>query len=280
MATDFLDNENIEVELLLQAIFAKYGFDFKGYSRASIKRRIKHRLSLSGLESISEMQRKVLYEPEFFGMLLQDLSINVTEMFRDPTFYRALREKILPELKDLPHIKIWHAGCATGEEVYSMAIILKEAGLYQKCRIFGTDISEAVLKKAKEGIYQIDRLKTYTDNYRAAGGCESFANYYSAKYDLVMLDKSLKEHILFSNHNLVTDSAFGEMTIIVCRNVLIYFNRDLQDRVIRLFRESLTDKGFLCLGAKETVKFSSDSDFFEDKVSNEKIYQRIKGTTL
>ncbi len=279
MRTDNLDNENIELELLLQAIYMKYGFDFRGYSRASIKRRIKHRASLAGLETISDIQRMVLYQPDFFNALLQDMSINVTEMFRDPSFYQALKEKVLPAFKDLPHIKIWHAGCASGEEVYSMAIFLKEMGIYQKSRLYGTDGDEAILKKAKEGVYSIEKLKTYTQNYREAGGLESFADYYSAKYDLVLLDKSLKENILFSSHNLVTDGVFGEMDMIVCRNVLIYFNRDLQDRVFGLFENSLRENGFLCLGSKETVKLSAYSDSFEDVVREEKIYRKVKSST-
>ncbi len=276
MTTDELENENIELELLLQAIYMKYGFDFRGYARASIKRRVKQSLSLSGLNTISELQRDVLYQPELFKSLLQKLSVSVTEMFRDPSFYRALREEVMPILRDLPHIKIWHAGCATGEEVYSMAILLKETGLYDKSRLFGTDVDEKALKKAKEGIYPIDRLKAYTQNYQESGGPESFADYYSAKYDLVRLDKSLKENILFTNHNLVTDGAFGEMDVIICRNVLIYFKRELQDHVFGLFKESLSQNGILCLGSKETVMLSALSDSFVDLVKKEKIYQKVQ----
>jgi len=280
MTIEHLENENIEVELLLQAIYRKYGYDFRGYSRASIKRRIKHRLTLSGLETISDMQKGVLYQPDFFNTLLQDMSVNVTEMFRDPSFYRALKEMVLPELAKLPHIKIWHAGCATGEEVYSMAIFLMEAGLYEKSRIYATDFDQVVLEKSKEGVYPIDRLKTYTRNYKETGGLESFANYYSAKYDLVMMDKSLKKNIVFSNHNLVTDGVFSEMDLIICRNVLIYFNRELQDRVFRLFSESLVQDGFLCLGSKETIKLSAHADLFADVVKEEKIYRKIGETSL
>lgn len=276
MTIDHLENENIEIELLLQAIYMKYGYDFRGYSRASVKRRIKHRLSLSGLDTISDMQRVILYQPDFFNKLLQDMSINVTEMFRDPSFYRAFRDKVLPELARLSYIKIWHAGCATGEEVYSMAIFLKEAGLYEKSRIYATDFDQTVLEKAKEGVYPIDRLKIYTRNYKETGGLESFANYYSAKYDLVMMDKSLKKNIVFSNHNLVTDGVFSEMNLVICRNVLIYFNRELQDRVFNLFSESLSDNGFLCLGSKETIKLYEHSDSFADVVKEEKIYRKIE----
>ncbi|MFH2131811.1 MAG: protein-glutamate O-methyltransferase CheR [bacterium] len=278
MKTDDLDIENIELELLLNAIYMKYSFDFRGYSRASLKRRIKHRLSMSGLKTISDLQRDILYHPDFFNTLLQDLSINVTEMFRDPSFYRALRKEVLPELRDLPHIKIWHAGCASGEEVYSMAIILKETGMYQKCRIYATDFDETVLIKAKEGVYPVERLKSYTRNYQEAGGLESFADYYSSRYDLVKLDKTLKENILFSSHNLVTDGAFGEMNLIVCRNVLIYFNRDLQDHVFKLFSDSLCPGGFLCLGSKETVQLSTSANAFTEIVSKEKIYRKTEVT--
>jgi chemotaxis protein methyltransferase CheR len=271
---DNFDNENIELELLLEAIYMKYGYDFRGYARASIKRRVKHRLSVSGLKTLSDMLYMILYDRDFFNTLLGDLSVNVTEMFRDPLFYKALREKILPELAARDVIKIWHAGCATGEEVYSMAILLKEAGLYEKSRIYATDFDETVLAGAKKGLYPIDRLKLYIENYRESGGLESFADYYSARYELVLMDNSLKENILFSNHNLVTDGVFSEMDMIICRNVLIYFKRDLQDRVFGLFRDSLRHHGILCLGSKETVRLSKHSEVFADLVKREKIYRK------
>jgi len=272
---DRLENEDIELELLLNAICRKYGYDFRGYARASVKRRVKHRLSMSGLETISDMQRAVLYDREFFSTLLQDMSVNVTEMFRDPSFYRAVREKVIPELSGLEVIKVWHAGCATGEEVYSMAILLKEEGLYEKSRIYATDFDQAVLAKAKEGVYPIGSLKAYTRNYRDAGGLEPFADYYSARYEFVLLDRSLKENILFSDHNLVTDGVFGEMNLILCRNVLIYFRRELQDHVFELFRDSLCHNGILCLGAKETIRLSRHSEAFADLVKEEKIYRKV-----
>jgi len=270
---EILLNENIEIALLLEAIHLKYGYDFRGYSKSSLKRRIKRRLSLSDLKSICEMQHKLLYEKDFFETILLDFSINVTEMFRDPSFYRTIRKVIIPELKRLPFIRIWHAGCSTGEEVYSMAILLKEEGIYKKTRIYATDFNEQVIKKAKEGIYPIDRMKDYTTNYLKGGGRTSFADYYTAKYEFALMDKSLKEHIVFTDHNLVTDGVFGEMDIIFCRNVLIYFNRELQNRVFNLFRNSLRDGGFLCLGSKESVRFSDCSDDFEDIVKEEKIYR-------
>lgn len=271
-----VENEKIEIQLLLQAIYLKYGYDFRDYARTSVTRRILHRLSSSGISTISEMQHKVLNDKKFFETLLQDLSINVTEMFRDPSFYKALRERITPQLETEPFIKIWHAGCATGEEVYSMAIMLREEGLYEKTRIYATDFNEEVLKKAEQGIYPVDLLKHYTTNYQRAGGLASFADYYTAEYEYVLIDRSLKENIVFADHNLVTDGVFGEMNLVLCRNVLIYFTRELQNRVFRLFRDSLCKGGFLCLGSKESIRFSEYSDEFEDFVMNEKIYRKIR----
>jgi len=268
------NNENIEIQLLLQAIYLKYGYDFRNYAKASIKRRILQRLSKSDLKSISEMQYRILYDEQFFSSTLLDLSINVTEMFREPSFFRTVRKKIIPILKKRPFIKVWHAGCATGEEVYSMAILLKEEGLYEKTQIYATDFNQDVLKKAKDGIYSIGNMKEYTRNYKKAGGLSSFADYYTARYDYAIMDNSLKENIVFADHNLATDEVFGEMNLIFCRNVLIYFTRELQDRVIRLFRDSLCEGGFLCLGSKESIRFSEHSGDFEDVALGEKIYRK------
>ncbi len=268
------ENEKIEIRLLLQAVYEKYGYDFRDYQKASIKRRIMRRQSLSNVETISEMQHKLLYDKEFFETLLLDFSINVTEIFRDPSFYRTLREKVIPLLTDRPFLKIWHAGCATGEEVYSMAILLKEEGIFKKTRIYATDINQKVLETAREGIYPIAGLKQGTRNYKKAGGLESFTDYYTARYDRVLMDKSLRENIVFSDHNLATDSSFGEMDVVICRNVLIYFNRELQNRVFRLFRDSLVNGGFLCLGSKETVRICDCSGNFEDFAADEKIYRK------
>ncbi len=268
------ENEKIEFGLLLQAIYQKYGYDFRNYARASLKRRIRYRLSQSNIKTISEMQHKLLYDSKFFATLLSDLTINVTEMFRDPSFFKALREIVIPELKKQPFIKIWHAGCSSGEEVYSTAILMKEEGLYKTSLIYATDADDVVLGKAKSGVFAIDRMKDYTLNYRKAGGLASFADYYTARYDNAIMDNSLKKNIVFSNHNLVTDGVFGEMDMIICRNVFIYFNRDLQDRVFRLFSESLRPEGFLCLGTKETIRFSSFSDDFENVADHEKIYRK------
>lgn len=265
-------NENIELQLLLQAVYLKYGYDFRNYSKASIKRRIEHRLKKSHLPNISALQHQILNDVHFFEALLLDLSINVTEMFRDPSFYRAVREQVVPVLREYPYLKIWHAGCATGEEVYSMAILLKEEGLYERTQLYATDINEVVLKQARDGIFSINRLKQYTANYQKSGGRKAFSDYYSAHYEHVVMHKSLKENILFSDHNLATDSVFGEMNLIMCRNVLIYFNRELQNRVINLFSDSLCDGGVLCLGAKESIRFLENSESFKDISRDEKIY--------
>ena len=273
-AMEDLESQNIELNLLLEAIYQKYGYDFRDYARASVKRRVQHRLAKSGLPNIADLLHKVLYDEQFFGEFLMDLSINVTEMFRDAHFYLALRNVILPLLRDYRYLKIWHAGCATGEEVYSMAILLKEEGLYDRAQIYATDMNEVVLKNAKEGIFSMHQLKEYTANYQKAGGREAFSNYYSAHYDHVVMDKSLKENVLFSDHNLATDGVFGEMHVILCRNVLIYFNRELQNRVLGLFLESLSEGGYLCLGAKESVRLSKHSNAFEDVVREEKIYRK------
>jgi len=268
------ENENIEIEMLLEAIYRKYGYDFRSYSRASIKRRILHRLAISRLKSISELQHRVLYHIEFFEKLLMDFSINVTEMFRDPEFYKTLVKEIIPVLQTFPYIKIWHAGCSTGEEVYSMAIILKEEGLYDRTQIYATDFNEVVLRQARQGIFPLERIKDYTYNYQRSGGKESFANYYTAKYDSAIVDQSLKKNIVFAGHNLATDGVFGEMNMIVCRNVLIYFKKNLQNHVLGLFKASLRHHGFLCLGTKESLMFTEHENDFEAVAGKVKIYRK------
>ena len=274
------ENEKIEFDLLLQAIYKKYGYDFRNYSKASIRRRIRRRFSRSGLKTISEMQHKLLNDKQFFEVLLLDLTVNVTEMFRDPSFFRTIRKTVIPELKKQPFIRVWHAGCSSGEEVYSTAILLNEEGLYKNTLIYATDVNEAVLDKAKKGIFSIDRMKDYTRNYRNAGGIASFADYYTARYDHAIMDNSLKKNIVFSDHNLVTDDVFGEMNLIICRNVLIYFSSELQERVFGLFWESLRSGGFLCLGSKETIRFSTYSDDFKNVAEGEKIYRKNGKLTL
>jgi chemotaxis protein methyltransferase CheR len=269
-------NEEIEARLFLEAIYLKYGYDFREYAPTHIQRRINHRLAISGCSTISEMTHRVLNDPSFFEEVLQDLSINVTHMFRDPPLYRALREEVVPRLSTYPFIKVWHAGCATGEEVYSFSILLQEEGLKDRTQTYATDFNAPILEQAMQGIYPMDRIRQYTANYQDAGGRNSFADYYTAMYDSVVMDTSLRKKVLFSLHNLVTDTVFGEMNIIFCRNVLIYFNRDLQDRVIKLFLDSLCPGGFLCLGSKESLAFSRYADRFTPVKEKDNIYRKSR----
>ncbi|MBN1219050.1 MAG: protein-glutamate O-methyltransferase CheR [Anaerolineae bacterium] len=265
--------EQIELDLLLEAIYRRYGYDFRQYSQASVRRRVQHHLAKTKIGSISELMSKILYDQTLFQSLFFDMSITVTEMFRDPWFYLALREKIIPFLKTFPYINIWQAGCATGEEAYSLAIVLKEEGLYKRTHIYATDFNDAALEKAKARIYSLERIKEYSANYQKAGGQHSLADYYRAQYQSVIMDASLQENITFANHNLATDGVFGEMHLILCRNVLIYFDRDLQNRVLSLFRDSLLYNGFLCLGSKETIYFSKIKKDFIEFAAKEKIFQ-------
>ncbi len=269
-----LENEDLEIRLLLEGICLKYGYDFRDYSQTHLKRRIMHRLSLSNLKSISQMQHQVLNDRSFFEQLIADFSINVTEMFRDPPFYKVFRQEVVPVLKTYPFIKVWHAGCSSGEEAYSMAILLKEEGLYDRTQIYATDFNGQILEKAKQAIYSIDNIKQYTFNYQQSGGQASFADYYIARYDSVILDNTLKDKIIFADHNLVTDGIFGEMHVIICRNVLIYFNRELQNRVLKLFYESLRYGGFLGIGTKESLKFTEYMEKYSTISENQKIYKK------
>lgn len=271
---EILETEEIEIDLLLEAIYRKYGYDFRNYGKAHIKRRISHRLATSGMVTISQMQDKVLRDEVFFETLLRDLSINVTEMFRDPDFYAALRNDVIPILKTYPFVKIWHAGCSTGEEVYSMAILLKEEGLLDRVQVYATDFNQIVLQTARDGIFSIDRIKEYTLNYQKAGGKKSFSDYYTARYNSVIMDKDLKKNVVFADHNLVTDSVFAEVNMIICRNVLIYFDKDLQDKVINLFDDSLSNGGILCLGSKENLRFSKSYKNFQPLNEKQKIYRK------
>lgn len=255
--------EDIEIRLLLEAIYQLYGYDFRSYSPASMRRRIMHRLTMSDFSTVLEMTDRVLRDRQFFVTLLNDLTVNVTEMFRDPEFYKAFREEVVPLLKTFPFIKIWHAGCSTGEEIYSMAILLEEEGLYERAMLYATDIDKNVLAAAKKGIYPIHAFKQYTDNYRRAGGRQSLSDYATARYDSVIMEQRLKRNIVFADHDLATDQVFGEMHVILCRNVLIYFDRPLQQRVFKLFGESLDMGGFLCLGTKESLRFSGNEESFE-----------------
>ena len=256
---------------IVGAIYQKYGFDFRQYSEAHIKRRIMNRMAMSELEDISQMPSKILNDKEFASKLLQDLSITVTEMFRDPGFYRSLRENVIPILKTYPFIKIWHAGCSTGEEAYSTAIIMQEEGLYDRTAIYATDFNQRALNSAKEGIFSNKLMKEYTANYQLSGGKESFSDYYTSNYDHVIMNQSLKKNIVWANHNLVTDSVFAEVHLILCRNVLIYFERELQNKTQKLFYGSLINGGILCLGAKEGLRFT---DLYEKYIELDK-KQRI-----
>ncbi len=255
--------EDIEIRLLLEAIYQLYGYDFRSYSPASMRRRIMHRLTMSGFSTVLEMTDRVLRDRQFFVTLLNDLTVNVTEMFRDPEFYKAFREEVVPVLKTFPFIKIWHAGCSTGEEIYSMAILLEEEGLYERAMLYATDIDKNVLAAAKKGIYPIHAFKQYTDNYRRAGGRQSLSDYATARYDSVIMEQRLKRNIVFADHDLATDQVFGEMHVILCRNVLIYFDRPLQQRVFKLFGDSLDMGGFLCLGTMESLRFSVNEESFD-----------------
>lgn len=269
------DLESIEIDLLLEAIYRRYGYDFRAYARASIERRIRLFLSATSCATVSEMIPLVLHDAAFFSRLAPYFSIPVTEMFRDPWVYRAVREQIVPLLRTWPHIKIWHAGCATGEEVYSLAILLKEEGLYERATIYATDFSDTALNQARAGTYDIDRLQQATRNYQEAGGKGSLADYYHVAYGAGAIDPALHGRIVFSSHNLASDSVFGEMHLVFCRNVLIYFNRVLQDRALGLFAESLVNGGFLCLGTKEDLQFSTENGRFEAVDRKARLYKKL-----
>lgn len=270
----YKDTSDLEISLLLEAIYRKHGYDFRQYSQAHIRRRIMNRMAISGFEDISQMQSKVLNDEIFASELLQDLSITVTEMFRDPAFYRSLREKVIPILKTYPFIKIWHAGCATGEEAYSMAIVLQEEGLYDRTTIYATDFNQLALNQAKDGIFSNKMIKEYTTNYQLSGGKESFSSYYTSNYDNVIMNQSLKKNIVWANHNLVTDSVFAEVNLILCRNVLIYFDKNLQNKVQSLFFNSLINGGVLCLGSKESLRFSDLYEKYMELDTKQRIFKK------
>jgi chemotaxis protein methyltransferase CheR len=267
--------EQIELELLLEAIFHRYGYDFRHYARASLKRRVAQRMQRSGVTRVSELIPLILHDKAFFDSFLKDMSVTVTDMFRDPDFFSALRSQVIPVLKTYPFIKIWHAGCATGEEVYSLAILLKEEGLYDRAQIYATDYNNHSLAIAREGIYSLEQIQRYSDNYARAGGRRSFIDYYHAKYGAAKMHESLKTNVTFANHNLASDGVFGEMQMVICRNVLIYFDQQLQNRVLTLLHDSLSPRGFLCLGNKESLKFSSMQDHFENHVYEQRIFKRV-----
>lgn len=264
----------IELRLLVEAIYLKYQYDFRGYAPASLKRRLALALEQFGCTTLSQLQDRVLREPETFTALLGYLTVQVSEMFRDPPYFRSLREKVVPLLGTYPSLKVWVAGCSTGEEVYSLAILLREEGLLERTLIYATDINGQALQRAEAGVYDVARLATFTENHQRSGGRGSLSEHYTAAYGHAVFDKALRRHIVFSDHSLATDSVFAEVQLVSCRNVLIYFDRELQDRALGLFRDALCRKGFLGIGAKESLRFSAHADAFEEFAAEDRIYRR------
>lgn len=267
--------EEIEIQLLLEGVARYYGYDFRNYALASLKRRIWNCMHAEQLERISQLQERILHDPACMERFLLALTVNVTAMFRDAGFYRAFREKVVPLLRTYPFIRVWHAGCSTGEEVYSMAILLYEAGLYDRCRIYATDMNTAVLGKAKAGIFPLEKMQEYTSNYLKAGGSRAFSEYYTAAYEHAIMRPWLRDHITFSQHNLATDGSFNEFNVVLCRNVMIYFNKTLQEHVHQLLYESLSTFGILGLGHAESLKFTAHESQYIELVSGERLYRRI-----
>ena len=267
----------IEMQLLIDAIYLKYHYDFRGYATASLKRRLRTAMGHFGVRTLSQLQHRVVHEPSTLTALLNFLTVPVSDMFRDPSYFRSLRELVVPLLRTYPSLKVWVAGCSTGEEVYSLAILLREEGLLARTIIYATDINPDTLQKAEAGVYDADRVAGFTENHRHSGARTSLSEYYTARYGRAVFDKSLKTNIVFSDHSLATDSVFAEVQLVSCRNVLIYFNRDLQDRAIGLFRDSLCRKGFLGIGAKESLRFSPNGDAFIDFAKTERIFQKKDG---
>nr|WP_235948512.1 protein-glutamate O-methyltransferase CheR [Paenibacillus glycinis] len=270
------EREQIEIALLLEGLYQLYGYDFRNYAASSVRRRIWHRVNAERLPTITALTERMLHDRSVMNRLLADLTIHVTEMFRDPQVFRSFRERVVPLLRTYPFIRIWHAGCSTGEEVYSMAILLKEEGLYDKTRIYATDMNERVLETAREGVFPLERMQTFTRNYIEAGGKESFSNYYTAKYDSVLFQSELKRNIVFAQHNLVTDRSFNEFNVIFCRNVMIYFNKELQNHVHGLLFDSLSTFGVLALGTKESINFTRYADSYEELDAHSRLYRKIK----
>jgi chemotaxis protein methyltransferase CheR len=274
MATCGDELRTTEMELLLEGIARVYGYDFREYAEASLRRRMNQWLSGSGFSSFAEAQPHVLRDPTVFEKMLRGLTVNVSEMFRDPQVFKAIREVVAPHLKTYPFVKIWDAGCASGEEAYSLAILLQEEGLRGRYRIYATDINQGVLRKAQEGIFPIKEMKLFTHNYQKSGGRSAFSDYYTARYDYAMLTPSLRENIVFASHNLAVDGIFGEMQLLLCRNVLIYFKQQLKERVLELFDSSLAPGGFLCLGAKEALDGRSIGPRYQELSPHTRIYRK------
>jgi chemotaxis protein methyltransferase CheR len=268
------DPEALELELLLDGIYRRYGFDFRGYAPASLRRRVWRRANLEGLETITSLLDRVLHDRGVLERLLKDLSINVTEMFRDPSFHRALREKAFPVLRTYPFLRIWNAGCSTGEEAYSIAIALHEAGLLDRARIYATDMNEGALGQARTGAFSLERMQDYTENYVRAGGAHAFSEYYVARGASAIFDPELARNVVFAQHNLATDRSFNEFHLIICRNVMIYFGRELQRHVHELFLDSLVPLGLLGLGRKEAIQPPDVAARYEALEANEKLFRR------
>lgn len=266
--------EDIEIRLLLEAVFRKYHYDFRGYAMASVKRRLIQARDHFKCATFSALQDMILHDPGMMTAMLPYLTVQVSELFRDPLYFKAIREKVVPHLKTYPSLKVWIAGCSTGEELYSFAILFREEGLFDRTMFYATDINHDALKKAESGVYSLDRLKLFTENHRLSGGKGSLSDCYNAAYGAASFDKSLRKNVVFSDHSLATDAVFAETQLVSCRNVLIYFDRELQDRAITLFKGSLARKGFLGLGSKETLRFSSSADAFSDFAHDERIYQK------
>ncbi|TYP75533.1 CheR family methyltransferase [Paenibacillus methanolicus] len=270
------ERERIEIALLLEGLYQLYGYDFRNYAFSSVRRRIWHRVHAERLPNVSALTERMLHDRETMNRLLADLTIHVTEMFRDPEVFLAFRQHVVPMLRTYPFIRIWHAGCSTGEEVYSMAILLKEEGLYDKTRIYATDMNERVLDLAREGVFPIDRMQTFTRNYMEAGGKDAFSRYYTARYDSVLFHSELKENIVFAQHNLVTDRSFNEFNVIFCRNVMIYFNKELQNHVHGLLYDSLSTFGVLALGTKESINFTRHADAYDELDAHSRLYRKTR----
>ncbi len=268
---------DIEQRLLIDAIFHRYHYDFRGYAQASLKRRLGTALGHFGCETLSQLQDRVLHDATVFPALLEYLTVQVSDMFRDPSYFRSLREEVVPLLRTYPSLKIWVAGCSAGEEVYSLAILLQEEGLLDRTLIYATDINPQALRAAESGVFDMTRVATFTENHARSGAKSSLSDYYTARYGRVVLDKALREHVVFSDHSLATDNVFAEVHFVSCRNVLIYFERDLQNRALGLFREALCHRGFLGLGSKESLRFSEQSVAFDDFVLEDRIYRKKAG---
>ena len=266
--------EDIEIQLLLEGLYLKYHYDFRHYAQASVKRRLKQAREQMGFRSFSALQESLLHDPGVLAHMLGYLTVQVSEMFRDPSYFRAIREKVVPHLRTYPSLRVWIAGCSSGEELYSFVILFREEGLEQRTLFYATDINQDALGRAEAGIYDLDRLQLFTENHRKSGGKSSLSDYYSAAYGKAAFDKSLRKQVVFSDHSLVTDAVFAEMHLVSCRNVLIYFDRALQDRALGLFKDSLARKGFLGLGSKESMRFSDHAGWFTDWAREEKIYQK------